>query len=148
MAAGNAAYQQGKYLEAEGLFVTALDVAERFGPEDPRLATSLNNLALLYKSQGRYEAAEPLHKRALAIKEKALGPDHPDVATSLNNLAGLYRAQGRYEAAEPLDKRALVIWEKALGPDHPDVATSLNNGGAAPRAGSGSPGEGLAAELY
>ena len=29
------------------------------------------------------------HKRALAIREKALGPDHPDVALSLNNLAGL-----------------------------------------------------------
>ena len=70
---------------------------------------------------------EPLYKRALAIREKALGPDHPDVAKSLNNLAGLYREQGRYADAEPLFKRSLAIYEKALGPDHPDVATSLNN---------------------
>ena len=91
------------------------------------MATSLNNLAELYHAQGQYAQAEPLYKRALAIREKALGPDHPDVATSLNNLAALYRAQGQYAQAEPLFKRSLAIREKALGPDHPDVATSLNN---------------------
>jgi len=48
------------------------------------VATSLNNLAELYYIQGQYAKAEPLHKRALAIREKALGPNHPDVATSLN----------------------------------------------------------------
>ena len=71
------------------------------------MATSLNNLALLFQAQGRYETAVPLFKRALAIYEKALGPDNPSVATGLNNLAGLFQAQGRYEAAEPLYRRAL-----------------------------------------
>ena len=52
---------------------------------------SLNNIALIYQAQGRYAEAEPLHKRALAIGEKALGPEHPEVATWLNNLALLYR---------------------------------------------------------
>jgi tetratricopeptide (TPR) repeat protein len=66
-----------------------------------------------------------LHKRALAIREKALGPDHPDVANSLNNLARLYQDQHRYADAEPLHKRALAITEKTLGPKHPDVATAL-----------------------
>ena len=88
---------------------------------------SLNNLAALYRTQGRYAEAEPLYKRSLAIREKALGPDHPDVAQSLNNLAVLYEEQGRYADAEPLYKRSLAIREKALGPDHPDVAQSLNN---------------------
>ena len=91
------------------------------------MAAALNNLAGLYRNQGRYAEAEPLYKRALAIHEKALGPDHPDVATALNNLAELYRYQGRYAEAEPLYKRSLAIVEKALGPDHPDVAKALNN---------------------
>src|SRR5882724_11841925 len=52
--------------------------------------------------QGRYAEAEPLLKRALAIREKALGPDHPDVAMSLNTLAALYQERGRYAEAEPL----------------------------------------------
>src|SRR5262249_21521930 len=71
--------------------------------------------------------AEPLYKRSLAIREKALGPDHPSVATALNNLASLYDGQGRYTEAEPLHKRSLAIREKALGPNHPAVATFLNN---------------------
>ncbi len=89
---------------------------------------NFNNLALLYQAQGRYAEAEPLHKRALAIFEKALGPKHPDVAQSLNNLAGLYRAQeGKYGEAEPLYQQALANREKALGPEHPDVAQGLEN---------------------
>ena len=97
-------------------------IEKALGPEHPNVALSLNNLAGLYAHQGRYADAEPLYKRALAIREKALGPDHPDVAASLNNLAELYANQGRYADAEPLYKRSLAISEKALGPDHPDVA--------------------------
>ncbi|MBU7581466.1 MAG: tetratricopeptide repeat protein, partial [Nostoc sp. TH1S01] len=54
------------------------------------LATSLNNLASLYESQGRYSEAEPLYIQALALYSKLLGEEHPSVAQSLNNLAGLY----------------------------------------------------------
>jgi tetratricopeptide (TPR) repeat protein len=97
------------------------------GPEHPDVATSLNNLAELYRDQGQYGAAEPLYKRSLAILEKALGPQHIYVGYSLGNLAGLYKDQGQYGAAEPLYKRALAILEKALGPEHPDVALSLHN---------------------
>ena len=117
---GNAFYAAGEYHKA----LEEYDAALKLRPDDP---AALNNLALLYATQGQYAQAEPLYKCALAITEKALGPDHPDVATSLNNLAVLYEAQAKYDQAEPLYKRALAISEKALGPDHPDVATSLNN---------------------
>ncbi len=66
------------------------------GPEHPDVARSLNNLAMVYTDQGKYEEAEPLYQRSLAIEEKALGPEHPQVATSLNNLALIYQAQGKY----------------------------------------------------
>jgi tetratricopeptide (TPR) repeat protein len=56
-------------------------------------------------AQGKYSEAEPLHKRALAIREKALGPDHPDVAISLENLAVLYEQTGRTEEANKLRQR-------------------------------------------
>jgi len=77
--------------------------------------------------KGHYADAEPLFRRSLAIREKALGPEHPLVATSLGNLAVLYRAQVRHSVAEPLFKRALTIYEKALGSEHSSVATALNN---------------------
>jgi tetratricopeptide (TPR) repeat protein len=73
------------------------------------VTTSLNNLALLYKTQGQYAQAEPLYKRALAITEKALGPDHPDVATSLENMTALFLRTGREKEAEALEKRAAAI---------------------------------------
>ena len=102
MRAGMAAYQRGDYQGAVGQINAALKEAEDFGEHDPRFAATLNNLALLYQAQGRYDEAEPLLKRSHAIWEKALGPGHPHVATSLNNLAALYQAQGRKEDAERL----------------------------------------------
>ena len=127
IAAGGRAYQQGNYTEAERQWGSALKEAKRFGRQDPRLATSLNNLGELYRLQGRYAEAEQHYKWALAVLEKALRPAHPQVATSLNNLAALYHAQGRYAGAEQLYKRSLAIKEKALGPDHPSVAATLEN---------------------
>ena len=85
------------------------------------MATTLNNLAGLYDSQGRYEEAEPLYKRDLEISEKSLGKDHPSVATTLNNLAGLYYSQGRYEEAEPLYQRALTILKATFPSGHPNI---------------------------
>ena len=79
------------------------------GPDHPHVATSLNNLAELYRIQGQSARAEPLYKRSLAIFEKALGPDHPDVATSLENLAVFYRETKRESEAEKLEKRAASI---------------------------------------
>lgn len=97
------------------------------GPEHPAVATGLNNLAALYKKQGRHAQAEPLYRRALAIRERAFGSAHPAVAQSLNNLGGLFLAQNRPAEAEPLYRRAAVIVENVYGPDHPATATTLNN---------------------
>lgn len=43
--------------------------------------------------QGKYDEADPLYVRAIAIGEKALGRDDPDLAVYLNNRAELLRAQ-------------------------------------------------------
>jgi tetratricopeptide (TPR) repeat protein len=119
---------QGRYPEAEPLYVRALSIHEQqLGADHPSTANSLNNLTVLYYSMGRYPEAEPLFVRALSIHEQQLGADHPSTATSLNNLAMLYSSMGRYPEAEPLYARALSIREQQLGADHPDTATSLNN---------------------
>lgn len=43
--------------------------------------------------QGKYNEAEPLYRRLLALKMQALGSHHPDVARSLNNLALVLQEQ-------------------------------------------------------
>ena len=63
------------------------------GPEHRSVAESLNNLAGLYRDQGKYAEAQLLYNRSLAIDYKVLGPEHPWVATDLNNLAELYCLQ-------------------------------------------------------
>ncbi len=118
----------GAYSEAQDYLQQALSIRQHvLGPEHPDVASSLNNLAMLYYNQGKYEQAEPLYQQALSIVQHVLGPEHPDVAGSLNNLALLYYNQGKYEQAEPLYQQALSIRQHVLGPEHPNVATSLNN---------------------
>ncbi|MDB9311198.1 tetratricopeptide repeat protein [Aphanizomenon sp. CS-733/32] len=95
--------------------------------QEKALADTLNNLAELYRSQGRYSEAEPLYLDALEIRKRILTGDHPDVATSLNNLAYLYNNQGRYSEAEFLFLHALEMRKRLFTDNHPDIATSLNN---------------------
>ena len=93
----------------------------------PEAARLLNQAGSYLHFRARYAEAEPLHRRALALREQTLGPGHPDTAQSLNNLAELLHTQGRYGEAESLHRRALALREQALGPDHPDTARSLDN---------------------
>jgi tetratricopeptide (TPR) repeat protein len=53
----------------------------------PSVATSFNNLALLYESQGKYNEAEPLYLRAIQICEQVLGSEHPNTVTVKGNYA-------------------------------------------------------------
>ena len=95
--------------------------------DHPHIATQLNNLAEAYRQKERYNEAEPLHKRALSIREQQLGIDHPHVAQSLNNLALLYQSQGRSIEAEPLYQRLLSMREQLLSSNHSDAEMILNN---------------------
>ena len=125
--AGRKAYRQGRNAEAEKKLLAALQEAEKFVPEDPRLVRNLNSLATLYIKLGNYAESVTFIRRSLVIQEKVPGPAHPNLATTLNNLATLYRFQGKYAEAEPLYIRSLAIREKALGLEHLNVAISLEN---------------------
>ena len=112
-----------------------LAVAERgvqaaekeLGANDPAVAGLLDRQATLLRVIARYEDAEPLYRRALAIDEASYGNVHPEVARDLNNLALLLKHTNRLAEAEPLYRRALAIDETSLGNDHPNVARDLNN---------------------
>ena len=49
------------------------------------MALSLNNLAVSYKDQERYEEAESLYLQALELFKKRLGEDHPNTKTVKQN---------------------------------------------------------------
>ena len=79
-----------------------LSVSSTWDLTTPTPLKASTTLAVLYGKQARYDQAEPLLQRALAIRERHLGPDHPDTAQSLNSLAVLYYEQAKYELSQPL----------------------------------------------
>jgi tetratricopeptide (TPR) repeat protein len=131
---------QGRYSEAEPLYKRALAANERL-PADPNAFLSVNepgrdhaatlvvvnNLAELYRAQGRDAEAEPLLKRALAGRERALGPEHPDTLRSRNNLAAMYQMQGRHKEADVLYQATLEAKKRKLGAENPATLRSGNN---------------------
>ncbi|MGB8689209.1 MAG: tetratricopeptide repeat protein, partial [Microcoleus sp.] len=80
-----------------------------FKGDHPHVAISLNNLALLYDSQGRYRDAEPLYQQALEIYQRLFRGDHPNVALSLNNLALLFVVTNRPQEAFNQMQQAIAM---------------------------------------
>lgn len=119
--------QQGDYESAakflEGL---ARDAEKKLGDKDPQFPSFLNNLAGVYKDQERYDDAESLLRRSLALRRSAKAPDTYSIARAELNLAEVYREQGKFEEAAPLYVSALADARKALGPRHPELFEFLN----------------------
>ncbi len=97
------------------------------GEEHPDTAIGYNNLAGVYKSQGKYREAEELYEKSLRIRERVLGEEHPDTAIGYNNLAGVYESQGKYKMAIPYFFKAYIILLDRLGIDHPHTQVVYDN---------------------
>ena len=63
------------------------------------MATSYNNIGIVYCRQGRYNEALQEYEKCLKIRVEKLGHEHPDVAASYNNMANVYHSQGKYDEA-------------------------------------------------
>jgi CHAT domain-containing protein/Tfp pilus assembly protein PilF len=121
-------YEQGQYDAAIPLIQRALSIVETtLGPDDPNVATLINNLGAMYREKGDYAKAEPLYLRALSMYEKTGGPNNPALALPLNNLGSVYQDEGLYARAQPLYQRALSLDQQAYGLERPEVATDLSN---------------------
>ena len=108
-------------------YQASLQQYEQSSPDSKSLAYTYNLVADFLSNNAKYDAAEPLFRRALDISERVLGKDHPETATSLNSLAKLLVVKGDFAGAEPLFRRALDIDERVLGKDTPNTAVSLND---------------------
>jgi Tetratricopeptide repeat len=97
--------------EAEPLYRRALIIDEAaYGPEHPRVAIGLNNLAQLLKVTNRLAEAEPLSRRHLLIFldfTHRTGHEHPHLRTALANYAGILKAMGRSKPKTQAQLRAL-----------------------------------------
>ncbi|KAI0172943.1 hypothetical protein GGR52DRAFT_546814 [Hypoxylon sp. FL1284] len=86
-----------------------LELKERvLGREHPDTLGSMNDLALVLGSQGKYEEAEKMHRQALRLRQEVLGREHPYTLTSMSNLAGVLDSQGKYEEADSMSSFKLI----------------------------------------
>jgi len=83
------------------------------------VATSFNNIGIVYRQKGDLENALVQFQKGLEIRTRVFGSDHPDVATSYQNLAAVYHRQGNHVQTKEMATKAYHIFLKVLGPDHP-----------------------------
>src|SRR5204862_171420 len=75
-------------------------------------AICLYVLAACYLEQSKYELAEPLLQRSLAIREKVQDTDSASIARTLESLADIYDRQGKNELADSFYQRSIAAHEK------------------------------------
>jgi tetratricopeptide (TPR) repeat protein len=126
--AGEDAYASGDFAAARSSFEQARSEAEakRLNLE---LASTLNNLGLVYRADKNYKDSEAALSKAVSLREQALGIDADCTGVALNNLAELYFDEGRTKLAETTYKRALQSVDRA-GSDAVHAAKVFNNLGA------------------
>ena len=132
--------EQNDFHDAEIYYEKALEILQRLANDNPKayepdVATTLNNLAVLYFDTQRLTEAEKMYKQALEIRQRLANDNpkayEPDVAQTLNNLANLYSDTQRLTEAEEMYKQALEIRQR-LANDNPKayepyVAMTLGN---------------------
>eukprot|EP00967_Tisochrysis_lutea_P065192 scaffold84685_cov33-Tisochrysis_lutea.AAC.1 len=81
------AWQRHDHVTAEAELQTALEIASHFGSSSAPMATSLLNLAQLYRRTSRQRDAEPLLSRAADILDQTAGPYTKVTIVALVDLA-------------------------------------------------------------
>jgi len=97
------AAHRGDFAAAEEALSLAVDLQQRLlGASSPEVASTLNNLGIVYERLNRPADAESSYRRSFAIAKAAFGQDHPLVETSATNLREFCDARGiPFESPEP-----------------------------------------------
>ncbi|MCW5822605.1 MAG: tetratricopeptide repeat protein [Cyanobacteria bacterium TGS_CYA1] len=119
--------QNNNLVEAEKLWIDALNLIQPLGESNPNYCLTLENLAEIRLRMQDYPGSESYFLKAYHIKVAALGQNHIAVAQTVNNLARLYYQGGNFEKAELFGRQCIELQEKLLGPDDGNLACSIHN---------------------
>jgi serine/threonine-protein kinase len=111
---------------ARDLLAAGTARVERLSGQPLAQAQMLDALGRVTEQVGRFDDAERLLRRALALR-RAQNGDHLDAAATMLNLSGLVRQRGAGDEALQLAREALGIQRRALGPKHPQVALTIKS---------------------
>ena len=91
----------GRHGEAEPDLARTVEIhMERFGTADARTATSVGNLALNLRRQGRFEESGQEYHKAYMMKQMVYGPAHPESVAVLGHWVEMLEEAGSVEEAE------------------------------------------------
>lgn len=120
--AGESAFSQGRFAEAEKWTMMAIKAGDRLEEPKLRMTRSLNKMGEIYVRQAKYSDAEVCFEKALAIRDHAHSLANPDGIAIITNLAKLYEAEGKYSFAAMQYKQLIEHVTKMFGADDPEVA--------------------------
>lgn len=110
---------------------------DHFGDKHPVFASTITNIALMYKNLGRMEEAVESYEYALQVYKESVGEQHASFATTLHNLGSVYRtltlSAAGMERVNALHRsldcfeEALKIRKSILEPGHPDISLTMCN---------------------
>jgi len=119
---------QSQLAQAEPYYRQSLELAEK-SPD--RLPTALLVVSGFYHDWGKYDQAEALCQRALAIQAKVAASDtnsdaQMKLAITLYGLGENYRGWGKLDQAESCYDRSVQLVRKTLGQDSTELARPLS----------------------
>jgi len=114
--------QENKYDAAIELLTSCVSNQEKaFGADSPKLAITLNNLAMAISKTGRYKESEPYLKRALKLAEASKPPDIAGAADASANLAAIYAHLGDRASADAHFKKSIEYCKAINYRNLPDI---------------------------
>ncbi|MBS1956190.1 MAG: tetratricopeptide repeat protein [Cyanobacteria bacterium SZAS-4] len=118
---GLAAMTSGDLDKAEKDLVAGLKEAEECGPEDERVAVSLNNLASLYENKKMYSQCASYLQKARKLFRKAYGDKNELIPVTERNEARILTKQDKWAESLPLYEEAIRYMEMMKSKDLEDV---------------------------
>ena len=101
--------KRGDYVASKRELEEAMALARAMGDAgESNIAFLLDNLALTFRKEGRFESALEYSEQALEIRRR--GEDQRGLANSLNNVGALRRQRGDVDAAVEMHEQAISLF--------------------------------------
>jgi len=92
----NVLQENGMWQDAEYLQSQIGKMRTKKSAKNASTLASMNDLALTYSQQGKYNEAKVLQLKVMDLHKMMLGPEHPYTLISMNNLVVTYSREGKY----------------------------------------------------
>ncbi|KAJ5648572.1 kinase-like domain-containing protein [Penicillium lividum] len=97
---------------------------EALEKETGKLAV-MQDLAMSYRKQQKYDGAEKIGGEVADLRQKMLSAKHLDTMQAMADLAATYHNQEKYDKAEKVWVEVIGLRREVLGDKHPDTITAM-----------------------